>query len=71
MNQRAGKTHRAAMDNSMADMRLMTSLKNLHAALEDADETEAAFYFEQLIEHIRNGKPMPSSFREAQRILGL
>ena len=54
MNQRAGKTHRAALGSGMQEMHLRNFFRSCKELLEDAGEPHslAAYYFEQLQEHL-------------------
>lgn len=72
-NQRPGKTHRAALGDSMQEMNLRNFFRSCKELLEIADEPAsfAAFYFEQLQEHIEAGKSLPQDKREIQRLLGI
>lgn len=69
-NQRAGKTHRAAANDSMQDMKLRNFFRTAAQLVEP--ESDAQFYFEQLVEHINAGGNImsddPSTIR---RILGV
>jgi hypothetical protein len=72
-NQRPGKTHRAALGDDMQDMKLKIFFRTCKEILETADEPAsfAAFYFEQLQEHIEAGNTLPQDKREIQRLLGI
>lgn len=70
MNQRRGKTHRAAaFDNN--DMGLVTFLKEAAAMLAKDGKEDAAFYFTMVEDHLRSGGRLTSSPREMAKILGL
>lgn len=69
--QRSGKSHRAAMSDSMQEMNLRNFFRTCSEVLTDNDETNSAFYFEQIMEHINSGKGLPQERREIQRVLGL
>lgn len=70
MNQRAGKTHKAAASDNLNDMKLRNFFRTA-ATLVEAD-SDAQFYFEQVVEHINAGGSImtddPASIR---RILGV
>lgn len=70
-NQRAGKTHRAALGDGMQDMKLRTFFKDAAEILTQSGEEDAAFYFEQVVEHINSGKSLPTSRAEVARVLGV
>lgn len=69
-NQRAGKTHRAAMGDDSRDLALKNFFKVCAEVLEPESE-DAAFYFEQIKEYLEDGGKLPSDRREIQRILGI
>jgi len=69
--QRAGKTHRAAMSDSLSDMKLRNFFRDCKELLEANNEDDAAFYFEQCMEELNAGKSLPSDKREVARLLGL
>ena len=73
MNQRAGKTHRAALGSGMQEMHLRNFFRSCKELLEDAGEPHslAAYYFEQLQEHLEDGGTLPQDKRDIQRILGM
>lgn len=69
MNQRKGKTHRASgMDNGQA-MHNMLFFKRCKELLVEYGHDDAAFYFEQVEEHIRSGGTL--SVDKAGSILGV
>ena len=70
-NQRAGKTHRAAATDSTQEMKLRNFFRSCKEILEDNDETDAAFYFEQIMDEINNGRALPADRREIERLLGV
>tara|TARA_B110000858_G_scaffold155811_1_gene178025 strand:- start:424 stop:639 length:216 start_codon:yes stop_codon:yes gene_type:complete len=69
-NQRLGKTHKAAANDGMQDMKLRNFFRTA-ATVVDPD-TDAQFFFEQIVEHINNGGNVftddPTAVR---RILGV
>jgi hypothetical protein len=69
-NQRPGKTHRAALGDDMQEMKLKIFFRTCKELLESADDS-AAFYFEQLQDHIEAGNTLPQDKREIQRLLGI
>lgn len=70
-NQRAGKTHRAAATDGTQEMKLRNFFRSCREILEENDQEEAAFYFEQIVDEINNGRPLPADRREIERLLGV
>jgi hypothetical protein len=71
-NQRTGKTHKAALGDGMQDMKMKIFFAHCSDILEEGGQEDAAFYFEQIVEHIISGKALPSDNRkEIARILGV
>ena len=68
-NQRAGKTHRASGAESGADMKTMLFFKACKQVLEEYGHEDAAFYFEQLVTHLRDGGTLDQN--KAGNILGV
>ena len=69
-NQRAGKTHRASAGDSMNDMKLRNFFRAAASLVED--DTDAQFYFEQIVDHINNGgNIMSDDPTTVGRILGV
>ena len=71
-NQRPGKMHRAgANDNGLRDMQIRNFFRTSNQLLEDTGNEDAAFYFEQVEEHISNGGSIYTDDRQSiSRILG-
>jgi DNA-binding transcriptional regulator/RsmH inhibitor MraZ len=67
-NQRPGKTHRAALGDSMQEMHLRNFFRSCKEILAG---TDAEFYFEQIQEHIEAGNSLPQDKREIQRLFGV
>ena len=68
-NQRRGKTYRAAASDGMQDMKLRNFFRTAANVLES--EPDAAFYFEQVMEHItKGGSIMTDDPVAVRRILG-
>jgi hypothetical protein len=69
-NQRAGRTHKAASNDGTQDMKIRNFFKTAASIMDE--DTDARFYFEQVVEHINAGGSImtddPASIR---RILGL
>ncbi len=69
-NQRAGKTHRAAASDSLTDMKLRNFFRTAASLMED--QSDAQFYFEQIVDHINDGgSVMVDDKSSVQRILGI
>lgn len=69
-NQRPGKTHRAGGGDSMLDMQLRNFFQTASGLL--ADQPDAQFYFDQIVEHINNGGSiLTDDPRVVSRILGV
>lgn len=69
-NQRAGKSHKAALGDGSQDMKLKLFFQDCASILTDNGQEDAAFYFDQIVEHIMAGKSLPSDKREIARVLG-
>ena len=72
-NQRPGKMHRAgANDNGLRDMQIRNFFRTSKQLLEDTGNEDAAFYFEQVEEHIqKGGNIMSDDYTTVGRILGI
>jgi hypothetical protein len=69
-NQRAGKTHRAAANDGMNEMKLRNFFRAAASVMEDG--SDAQFYFEQVVDHINNGGNLNTDDPKAiGRILGV
>jgi|TARA_R100000951_G_C2586804_1_gene163689 hypothetical protein len=69
-NQRAGKTHRAAASDGLGEMKLRNFFRTCARVVEE--ESDAQFYFEQLVDHINNGGNISTDDPVAiRRILGV
>lgn len=74
MNQRPGKTYKSASSSSMGDAHarnLVTFFSSAKRQLEQAVDEDAAFYFAQIEELLREGKPLPTNDAEVRKALGL
>lgn len=71
-NQRPAKTHRAAMpgEGNITLTRMVEFADEAARLLEENSESDAAFYFEQLAEHLRR-HPEKGLNESVARILGL
>lgn len=67
--QRAGKSHKASGAEDGKAMQTYTFFKECRKVLEQYGHEDAAFYFEQVEEHLRNGGSLTS--KDAGRILGV
>lgn len=70
-NQRAGKTHRAAAGDGMQEMKLRNFFRSCKDILEDNNQNESAFYFEQIMDEINSGRALPTDRRDIERLLGV
>ena len=71
-NQRAGKTHRAAPGDSLNDMKLRNFFRTSRKLLLANGNEDAAFYFEQVEEHIQSGGSiLTDDYTTVGRILGV
>jgi len=69
-NQRSGKTHKAAANDGMQDMKLRNFFRTAAQLMED--ESDAQFYFEQIVEHMNaGGNVMSDDPTTVRRILGV
>jgi len=71
-NQRSAKTHKAGLGDGMQDMKIKKFFAHCADILEESGQEDAAYYFEQIVDHIIAGKVLPSDNRkEIARILGV
>lgn len=71
MNQRSGKKHRAVLSDGSQEMKLRNFFRDAQSILEEAGENDAAFYFEQMVDHINDGGTLPATRKEVSRVLGV
>jgi hypothetical protein len=71
MNQRAGKTHKAAASDGLGEMKLRNFFRTCADLLKENNDEDAAYYFEQIVEEINQGKPLPAERKEISRLLGI
>lgn len=71
MNQRPGKTHKAALDNGSNDMGIYKFFGACADVLKRNGQEDASFYFEQIKEHMERGGQLSTDPREVTRILGV
>ena len=69
-NQRPGKFKTATIRDA-SGMNTVTFFKNARKLLEEYGHEDAAFYFEQVEEHLRKGGTLPNDDREIGRVLGV
>lgn len=67
--QRAGKTHKASGAENTSLMKTTLFFKACKEVLEEYGHEDAAFYFEQLEEHLRNGGSLDAN--KVGNILGV
>ena len=68
-NQRRGKWKPASMGHD--SFRTITFFKESQRLLEEYGHEDAAYYFEQVEEHLRKGGTLPNDDREIGRVLGV
>ena len=69
-NQRPGKTVRA-IDPTMKDMTMLKFFKLARKVLEDEGKEDEAFYFEQMEDWLKQGKPIPTTEEQTIKALGV
>ena len=69
-NQRAGKWKPASMSQGDS-MRTVTFFKYAKKLLEEYGHEDAAFYFEQVEEHLRKGGSLPQDTKGIGKVLGV
>ena len=69
-NQRPGKVVRAA-DPTMKDMNTLKFFKNAKKLLEQSGKDDEAFYFEQMVDWLSSGRPMPTTEEQTIKALGI
>tara|TARA_B100001057_G_scaffold113498_1_gene111792 strand:- start:1040 stop:1255 length:216 start_codon:yes stop_codon:yes gene_type:complete len=69
-NQRQGKWKTATLRDGDG-MKTVTFFKNAKNVLQEMGHDDAAFYFEQIEEHLREGKSLPSDEKSIGHILGV
>jgi len=70
-NQRRGKWKSAALDSGLSQMKLRNFFRDCKELLEENGEEDAAFYFEQVMDEINEGRTLPGDKRQVQKVLGL
>ena len=69
-NQRTGKVVRA-VDPTMKDMTTLKFFKNAKKVLEQSGKEDEAFYFEQMVDWLSSGRPMPTTEEQTIKALGI
>ena len=69
-NQRPGKVVRA-VDPTMKDMTTLKFFKNAKKVLEQSGKEDDAFYFEQMVDWLSSGRPMPTTEEQTIKALGI
>ena len=69
-NQRPGKYHPATLRDG-SGMQTVTFFKVAKNLLEEYGHEDAAFYFEQVEEHLRKGGSLPQDAHNIGRVLGV
>ena len=70
-NQRGGKWKKASLDSGLSQMKLRNFFRDCKALLEENAEEDAAFYFEQIMDEINEGRTLPGDKRNVSKVLGL
>ena len=69
-NQRPGKVVRAVAP-TMKDMTTLKFFKNAKKVLEQSGKEDEAFYFEQMVDWLSSGRPMPTTEEQTIKALGI
>jgi len=69
-NQRPAKKVKA-MSPEMKDMTVLKFFKNAQKVLEASDKEDEAFYFEQMVDWLQQGKPLPLDEEQTIKALGI
>ena len=70
-NQRSGKWKKASLDSGLSQMKLRNFFRDCKELLEENGEEDAAFYFEQIMDEINEGRTLPGDKRNVSKVLGL
>ena len=70
-NQRGGKWKKASLDSGLSQMKLRNFFRDCKELLEENGEEDAAFYFEQIMDEINEGRTLPGDKRNLSKVLGL
>ena len=69
-NQRSGKWKSASISDGNG-MKTVTFFKNAKNVLQEMGHDDAAFYFEQIEDHLRSGKGLPTDEKSIGSVLGV
>jgi hypothetical protein len=69
-NQRPGKMVKA-IEPGMKDMTVLKFFKNGQKVLEASGKEDEAFYFEQMVDWLQQGKPLPLDEETTIKALGI
>ena len=70
-NQRRGNWKKASLDSGLSQMKLRNFFRDCKELLEENGEEDAAFYFEQVMDEINEGRSLPGDKRNVSKVLGL
>lgn len=70
-NQRRGNWKKASLDSGLSQMKLRNFFRDCKELLEENGEEDAAFYFEQIMDEINEGRSLPGDKRMVSKVLGL
>lgn len=71
MYQRSAKMSKPASDDRISSMTLLQFIRECSNQLNDAGYEDCAFYFDQIVDHLRSGKGLSSDPKKVSSILGL
>jgi hypothetical protein len=71
MYQRGGKVQKPVGDDRINPMTLMQFVRECSTQLNAAGYEDCAFYFDQIVDHIRSGKSLTSDPKKVSSMLGL
>jgi hypothetical protein len=71
MYQRGGKVSKPIGDERINPMTLMQFVRECSTQLNGAGYEDCAFYFDQIVDHLRSGKGLTADPRKVSSILGL
>ncbi len=60
-----------AMSPEMKDMTVLKFFKNAQKVLEASEKEDEAFYFEQMVDWLQQGKPLPLDEETTIKALGI
>jgi hypothetical protein len=71
MYQRSAKMSKPIGDDRISPMTLMQFVRECSNQLNSAGYEDSAFYFDQIVDHLREGKGLTSDPKKVSSILGL